>query len=257
MNRISKKLLLCALLVGGIFTSNVNADSLTSDEIAAQNAQENIDLSMFDDEEKRAERAAKKVAAETDDIDYSTDNLYEEETSTPASTSMTEEKSSKTKKRRKSARGKKSKKAGSKSTRKSKKGSQSKKRRIARKKSVRKAKATRKSRTNRPRRQPKGAANNKGRVKSWKARHKKTQASRRKHISKKAPTTSAQRGAAIARKRAEKMLAKQPWTLKQHTSAKRLRARLTKLLPQPYTREDTDLMERLDSSIDARTITVE
>lgn len=271
MNRIFKKLLLGALLAGGIIASNVNAIEITenTDESvkAAQTAQDERDLRIANQafspeaDATRAERAAKKIAAEADDIDYSTGNLYEEDTTTPASTSVAVEKSAKTKKRRKSARGKKgkkSKKAHSKSTRKGKKGSKFEKRRIARKKSVRKAKAPRKSKTARPHRQPKGVAQkaDKGRIKSWKSRHKKTQASRKKRLSKKAPKTPAQR-ATMVRKHAEKMLAKQPWTLKQHAHAKKLRARLTKLLPQPYTKQDTELMERLDSSIDARAITVE
>jgi hypothetical protein len=267
MNKISKKLLLCALLVGGIIESNINAGTISDD----------TDLSgvanLFSDEEKRAERAAKKAAAEEDNIDYDTSSLYGEDASVgeteetaaiptppplPASKADSKEESAVTKgarKRRKRVAGKSRKKAArsksrSKSNRKGKEGSKFEKRRISRRKSFKKAKSTRKSRTARPRRQPKGVAqtaDNQGRVKSWKSGHKKTQASRKKRFT---PKTSAQR-ATIARRQAEKLLDKSPWTARDYKRAQSLRKTLDKLLPRPYSLADYKFFGELDAEISA------
>ena len=205
MNKFSKKLLLCALLIGG----------MTSDIFST-------------------------VASDTD-IEITT-----EEKATPTSTALvvsestTEEpaKAGSHKQRKKPIAGKR------------KKGSRSAKHRVSRKNGARKAKSTGKRKTARKSKGKKQTT----RTKSWQTRYKKTQTSRKKRLSKKTPKTAAQR-AAMARRHAKRLLAKQPWTPKQLARAKKLHARLSKMLVRPYTEKDAALMERLEGSIEGKTST--
>lgn len=230
MNKISKKLLLCALLVGGIVTGNASARALADDEMieAEIDTQDESSSAIPTPPPLPPARAqSKKPSAVTKGARKRRKRLARE----------TSRKS-----RRKATR--------SKSNRKGKEGSRFEERRVSRRKTFGKAKATRKSRTARPRRQPKGVAqtaDNERRIKSWKSGHKKTQASRKERFRKKSPTERAAR----ARKQAEQLLDKSPWTARDYKRAQSLRKTLTTLLPRPYSLADYKFFDELDNEISA------